>query len=342
MNGYDVERAMALRERALRTLRGAARASRARRRRRGCRWRPTSTWTASASAATTRPTTTATPIDTVSVGADYFTRRRRAHRRGPRVHARTTSDRRRKVVVVNETMARQYWPDGSRGRPRCSTRGGFDAEPHEVVGVARDHKVRSVGEAPASVPALARRRHRERSVSLAVRTTVARGRRCRCCARRSWPSSPTIVFTEDVPADDGRGHHDGADADRRDGLLGAFGALALVLAAVGLYGVDRLLREPADARDGHPHGARRRRGQVRPPGAVAGRAARARRHRRRRRCGAALVGRVLESLLYGVSRYDPVAYAAAAGLLMVVALLANLRPALVASSVDPVRALQNE
>ena len=58
--------------------------------------------------------------------------------------------------------------------------------------------------------------------------------------------------------------------------------------------------------------------------------------------GAALVGRVLESLLYGTSTYDPIAYAAAAGLLFGVALLANLRPALVASSVDPVRALQNE
>ena len=51
------------------------------------------------------------------------------------------------VAVVNETFARLYWPNQPAvGRSFYS--GGFNAEPTEVIGVARDHRVRSVGEAP--------------------------------------------------------------------------------------------------------------------------------------------------------------------------------------------------
>jgi ABC-type antimicrobial peptide transport system permease subunit len=57
---------------------------------------------------------------------------------------------------------------------------------------------------------------------------------------------------------------------------------------------------------------------------------------------AAGVGKVLESLLYGVGAFDPLAYAAAAALLLGVATAANLIPALQASRVDPMRALRSE
>lgn len=52
------------------------------------------------------------------------------------------------------------------------------------------------------------------------------------------------------------------------------------------------------------------------------------------------VGQVLGSLLYGVSSFDAVDYAAAAGILLFVALAANLGPALTASRVNPIRALR--
>jgi ABC-type antimicrobial peptide transport system permease subunit len=54
------------------------------------------------------------------------------------------------------------------------------------------------------------------------------------------------------------------------------------------------------------------------------------------------VGRVLASLLYGVSPFDPVAYGVAAALLVAVAALANLAPALTASRVDPLTALRRD
>ena len=57
---------------------------------------------------------------------------------------------------------------------------------------------------------------------------------------------------------------------------------------------------------------------------------------------AALVGRVLGSLLYGVSALDPIAYAMAATVLLAVAALAALVPALGAARLDPLRALRSE
>jgi putative ABC transport system permease protein len=56
---------------------------------------------------------------------------------------------------------------------------------------------------------------------------------------------------------------------------------------------------------------------------------------------AAIVGRVLGSLLYGVSALDPAAYAVAATILLAVG-LASLAPALAAARVDPLRALRSE
>jgi ABC-type antimicrobial peptide transport system permease subunit len=43
-----------------------------------------------------------------------------------------------------------------------------------------------------------------------------------------------------------------------------------------------------------------------------------------------------------VSAFDPIAYGAAAGVLLLAAGMANLVPALAASRVDPVRALRSE
>lgn len=54
------------------------------------------------------------------------------------------------------------------------------------------------------------------------------------------------------------------------------------------------------------------------------------------------VGRVLESLLYGVSTTDPLAYATAATVLVIAAFTANLLPALNAARIDPMRALRLE
>jgi ABC-type antimicrobial peptide transport system permease subunit len=151
---------------------------------------------------------------------------------------------------------------------------------------------------------------------------------------------PQIVFTEARPAAEVVAT---TVAPTRIGaaLLGAFGALALLLAAVGLYGVVAYSVTTRTREIGVRMALGSRPGEVlRLVLAQAGRLSLA-------GIGvgavlAALVGRVLDALLYGVSALDPAAYAIAAVALLSVVLLASLGPALAAARVDPLRALRTD
>jgi predicted permease len=277
-----------------------------------------------------------TPVDTVTIGADYF------KTVGiPIVSGRAftedevTSDR--NVAIVNETLARQFWPDGS-AVGRLIYRGSFATKPFEIVGIARDHKVRSVGEAPR--PYLHLPAGPSQAIELVVRTTTPPESALPMLRQALWGLEPDIVFTEDVPAEQVAAT---TIAPTRIGamVLGAFGALALLLAGVGLYGVVAysVSRRTREVGIRMALGAERRavlRLILAQGACLAG-------------AGVVLgaiasvgVGRVLESLLYGVSAFDPIAYAAAAGVLLFAAAMANVIPALAASRVDPVRALRSE
>jgi predicted permease len=273
-------------------------------------------------------------VDAVDVGAGYF-----PVVGVPIVEGRAIDEDdvlgRRKVVVVNQAMARTYWPGRSPLGELVYT-DGFEKEPHVVVGVARDHKVRSVGEEPR--PYMHGPAEPSRDVSLAVRTTLPAAEALPMLRAAVRALEPDVVFTDDVPAADIAAT---TTAPTRIGavLLGSFGALALVLAAVGLYGV---IAYSVGMRT-RELGVRMAMG-ARPRdllGLVLGQGARL------AAVGtgagallAALVGRVLGSMLYGVSAVDPVAYAIAAVILLAVAALATLVPALTAARLDPLRALR--
>jgi predicted permease len=335
MNGYDLERAMALRKRVLSELRGLPGVA--------------------AAALVTRlplapdinmegirirghhqPQDDASLIDSVSVGADYF-----QVVGVPIVEGRAITDDDvdgpRRVVVINQAMARRFWPGRSPIGELIYTE-GFDAAPHEVVGVARDHKVRSVGEDPR--PYLHFPARPSRTVALAVRTTIPADKALPMLRSAILAIEPEIVFTEDVPATEVAAT---TTTPTRIGaaLLGAFGGLALLLAAVGLYGViaysvsmrtrELGVRMALGARPGDVlRLVLRQGGRLALVGIGAGVLL------------AALVGRVLGSLLYGVSALDPLAYAIATTILLMVATLASLVPALTAARVDPLRALRSE
>jgi putative ABC transport system permease protein len=59
-------------------------------------------------------------------------------------------------------------------------------------------------------------------------------------------------------------------------------------------------------------------------------------------CGAAVASRVLRGLLFGVGGIDPITYAGVAAFLATVALMASFLPARRAALADPVVALRNE
>ena len=58
--------------------------------------------------------------------------------------------------------------------------------------------------------------------------------------------------------------------------------------------------------------------------------------------GALALGRVIASLIYGISATDPLTFAAVAALLSLVALLASIIPAYRAAKIEPTRALRDE
>jgi putative ABC transport system permease protein len=333
MNGYDLDRALALQKRVLQDLRalpgvlGAATVSRL----------PLATdINMEGIRLRGRHQAQDDPdlIDAVRVGAGYF-----PVVGVPIVDGRAISEddveNGRRVLVVNETMARRYWPGRSPLGELVYTE-GFESAPYQVVGVSRDHKVRSVGEEPR--PLLHAPTERSRAMALAVRTNVPAEQALPMLRAAILALEPDIVFGDDAPAAEVVAT---TTAPTRIGalLLGAFGVLALVLAAVGLYGVIAysvtmrtrelgvrmaLGARPADIlRLVLGQGAR-----LAAVGIGAGAVL------------AALVARVLGALLYGVSALDPVAYAVAATILLAVAALATLVPALGASRVDPLRALR--
>jgi putative ABC transport system permease protein len=333
MNGYDLDRATALRERAIQSIQAL----------------PGVTAVSTASRLplapdinidTVRvpghhgPDDDGTPVDVVTVGPDYFEAVGVPILAGRAFSSDDTAGE-RKVAIVNETMARQFWPDGSAvgrqiyvGAP----------EPLVIVGIARSHKVRSVGEPPR--PYLHLPAGRSRTIGLVVRTTTPAASALPMLRDVLWKLEPDIVFTEDVPAEEVAAT---TLAPTRIGalVLGAFGVLALLLAAVGVYGVVAYSVSRRTREVGIRMALGAERGQVlRMVLAQGGRLAGA---------GIALgalasagLARLLESLLYGVSGVDPVAYAAAIGMLLLIAGAANLVPAIMASRIDPVRALQSE
>jgi putative ABC transport system permease protein len=119
-----------------------------------------------------------------------------------------------------------------------------------------------------------------------------------------------------------------------------FAATALVLAALGIYGViaygvvqrtrELGIRMALGARSDDVLRLVLRQGMAVLAGLALG------------LCGAAVASRVLRGLLFGVGGIDPITYAGVAAFLATVALMASFLPARRAALADPVVALRNE
>jgi predicted permease len=244
-----------------------------------------------------------------------------------------------KVAIVNEAMARKYWPGRSPLGERLYTN-GFDQPGTEIVGVVADYKVRELGEAPRPYLHVAWRQDRSFHTTLLVRTSGPAHPLVPALRRAVLELEQALVFTDESTLQELVRSTLGP-AQAGAALLGAFGLLALTLAAIGLYGVVSY----AVAQRTRELGVRVALGasvgnvvrlvvgsgmRLILLGLIVGALI------------AAGLTRLVSSMLFGVSTVDPLAYLGAAAVLMAVALLANLLPARRAARVDPMVALRYE
>jgi putative ABC transport system permease protein len=250
------------------------------------------------------------------------------------------------VVLVNETMARTYWPKGDAlgGRLRI---GASQERPWlRVVGIMKDVRHNGVV-APIKTKFYAPHSQFHRSVGFAPRTMhlvirtagdpLALVGQVRSVLRRLDPSVPAAAVRpmNDVVAGS-------LSTSRLAGmLLALFAALAVVLSAVGIYGLLSYLvserRQEIGIRlaIGADEGAVLRLilGQglrLTLAGLAAGWLA------------ALALARVVSSLLHDVTPHDTATFMVAPLVLLAAALFASYLPAHRASRVDPVAALRSE
>ena len=243
------------------------------------------------------------------------------------------------VAIINEAMARKYWPNQNPigKRLRVTT---YDGREIEVVGVSADYKVSTVGETSTPYVHYAVAQRPSSGETIVARTAGDAGALLAAMRRELTTLEPNILFLENqtmetqvaatlLPAKAGAVS------------VSAVGIVAMVLASIGLYGVIAY----SVARRTREIGIRMALGAR--PAAVVGLVM-------KQGLALAAIGvgvgallalgaaKAVAGALYGVSFVDPIAWGGAILLLLTVSTLANLVPARRASIVDPSGALRAE
>jgi predicted permease len=261
------------------------------------------------------------------------------------------------VAIINEEAARTYWPGGDPLGQHIS----FDSSDSgsstwlTVIGVAKNAKQEDWATPPFPEAYLAAFQNRDflgqpgahgeatlhmAYITLVVRTTRDPGALVSTVKSTVWSLDRNLPISEVLTMDTVV-----ADANAQPRfemlLLGLFAVVALVMAAVGIYGV----MSYSVSRRTHEIGIRISLGASRNEvfrlivrqgmvlalvGSAAGIA------------GALLLSRLMVKVLYGVRPIDPITFAGVTLLLTVVALAANYIPARRAMQVDPIAALRHE
>ena len=260
----------------------------------------------------------------------------------PLVGGREFADADRKdthqVAIINEAMANQFWPDQNAVGKRFHFFG--ETQLREVVGVVRNTVVNNFGEDPQPLAYLPLTQDFAPAVTMQVRTS-GRPESVIAAVRSQVQSLDTNLALTNLNTIEELVDQ-GLWAPRVGaGLLAVFGALALLLAIVGVYGV----LSYSVSQQTREIGIRM---------AMGARTASVLALIVRQGMRLAFVGlalglviafagmRVLSSLLFGVSAHDPVTFAGVSFILATAAILGCYIPARRAAKIDPITALRYE
>lgn len=242
------------------------------------------------------------------------------------------------VAVVNEAFARRFWPGTGASRQALGKQLRLASQTATIVGVVRDGKLHTMSEVPLPFYYLAFDQWSPTALTLNVRIERDPLSLASMLRQRIHEVDPSLPILDVHLLSD---QIDGALAIQRLGatLLGALGAIALALAAIGLYGTlaQAVLQRRREIGIRMALGAGQRavlvlfarEGLVLAlSGLVLGIPA------------ALAVARVLRGQIYGVGLTDPWVLGGTISLLVFVSLGASLVTAMLASQVDPAAALR--
>ena len=268
------------------------------------------------------------------VGPDYFATMGIPLVSG-REFTRADDERGALIAIVNETMAAQFW----RGRNPIGERVQVKDRWMQVVGVAKDSKYRSVRETAKPFFYVPLRQNFSVSAALFIRTPLSPETVAVTLAREVHALDPSLAPYELITLQE--------QLDRSTSpqlvavtLVSVLGALALLLAVIGLYGV----MSYAVSQSTRELGLRMALGAdasnlvqlvlsrglaLTAGGALLGAAV------------ALALTRLLGNLLYHVSPRDPLVFGAAFAVMTIAALAACFLPAWRATRTDPAEALRD-
>lgn len=257
------------------------------------------------------------------------------------------------VIIINEVMARKYWPKEDALGQRITVGKGlgkeFEDPTREIVGIVGNVRENGLDSDPPPIMYVPDAQISDRLTALGTKVlpinwvvrTAADPLTLADTVRREVTSVDRQQAIFGVRSMDEVLEKSLATADFILLLLSIFAAIALVLAAIGIYGVisyavqqrshEMGIRIALGASYGDVLGMVMRHGMLLAGiGVALGLGA------------AAGLTRVLKSLLYGVKATDPLTFAMVAVTLLLVALIASWIPARRATRVDPIITLRYE
>lgn len=275
-------------------------------------------------------------VDIRIASTDYFRTMEVPLRKGRFFNEDDTADK-PQVVIIDEKFAQRFWPDSDPIGKHL----WFDPKKPitivGVVGVVRQYGLETEGKIATYFP---QQQQPDNRTFLVVRTASDPAGLASAVVSEIHAVDPDVVVYG-IKTMQERLYDSLARQRFSSTMLGAFALFALVLAAIGLYGVmshlvtqgthDIGVLVALGARPGNIIGLVVRQGmQLTGIGIVLGLA------------GAAALTRVMTSLLFGVSSTDALTFAAVPTILAAVAFAATVIPAWKATRVDPMVALREE